>query len=244
MRRFMLILFATSLVACQKPLASSSQDVIGPDLDHGGGPFAAMHRIVITIPEAPESLSSAVTASSPSDLSQKQNNIPKMTITRGESEDVARLDHVLSDTKSYLAGVTWKPVKPIVAETNEQARTYWLLGLNLSRTPDRSVYFLLRYPHELEMKTKKKIDRAEYVQLSCFDLSVARTDPNYYRPRHNDKDIPLPPPSPRPEAGDCEFASLIEAQTVSLLVLNHYDQIRHFKDAPQLDWKPIGIETQ
>ena len=82
--------------------------------------------------------------------------------------------NVLSDTKDYMAGVTYRPFTPIVAETNAERHDYWIVGMNASRTRDRSTYAILRFPHGLNLAPGLNSDAFDYVALDCSDLELAR----------------------------------------------------------------------
>ncbi|WKL55899.1 hypothetical protein Q1W73_09290 [Asticcacaulis sp. ZE23SCel15] len=161
----------------------------------------------------------------------------RIEIERGPTEDVATLEHVLSDTKSYLAGVTYHSFTPIISETNAERKAYWIVGLNLSRTPDRSVYSVIRFPYE-QTFNKGSETEIEYLKLDCYDLSVARSAVASFDPANVDKNIP---DELSPEAGECEFNSLKEAYNLTGLMFKKYDQIKHFDGAPQPKWQKLRV---
>ncbi|MFT4090032.1 MAG: hypothetical protein QM645_04820 [Asticcacaulis sp.] len=210
---FLLLL---SLTACAKPVYSDK--VVGPDMAPEG-PFGDFNQVRLTPPNDP---------------SGKALHIQ---ITKSPQEDVATLTRVLSETKPYLAGVTYHPFIPIVAETNADRKDYWIVGLNLTRTPDRSIYTVIRFPHGLEME-KGVVHTIEYKELSCDDLEIARLPVKAHDPANASKTYAA---EFEPEAGSCEFNSLTEAYKVTPLIFKKYDQIKSFKDAPAPDWQPLEM---
>jgi len=214
--RLLILAFAAlALGGCSRISSVWSSLVVGPDMD-AAGPFKARHIVL--------------TGQGPTD--------PPMRIDiRHGAADEATLTGVLDGTKPYLAGVTWHAFIPIVAETNDARMDYWIVGLNLTRTPDRSIYSVLRFPHGTDLSEGQAAPGTEYALLSCSDLKFAR-QPSFETEAH--KTIALAP-APAPEAGDCEFNSLKEANTVAAAVLKNYDRVRHEKDAPAIDWRPVKI---
>ncbi len=231
MRRYVFLAIAVligfAVTACQKP-SSGGDPVIGTDLGHDW-PFgtAAFVR-----------------------LSDKTNGddavVTRLDITRTDPEDHGVAVNIVSNTtKPFDAGVSYLRLRPVIAEANADARDYWLVGLNLSRTRDRSVYMLLRYPNALHIAPGLDSEAFEYSVLTCYDLEVARHPADYYAPRKADApDGAEPKPSPAPEAGPCEFNSPREAADLAPLVLRRYDQIRHYEDAPTLQWAPAHVEVR
>ena len=213
-----LALAALSAAGCSKPAPGITEDsgwsslVVGPDLE-STGPFG----------------NHPVTLAAPDDLSPI-----RIDIRPGATEE-ATLTHLISDTKPYLAGVTWHAFTPIVAETNAMRMDYWIVGLNLSRTPDRSVYSVIRYPHSMDLTAPGA--RVEYAVLSCDDLAFARKTSF----ETGAKTSVTLDPAPAPEAGDCEFNSLKEAYAVTAKILSAYDRVRHTKDAPALTWETLKV---
>ncbi|MEM9966314.1 MAG: hypothetical protein AAGC58_13315 [Asticcacaulis sp.] len=183
------------------------------------GPFGDFTQVRLTPPNDPD------------------GKAMRIEIAKAPNEDVATLTRVLSDTKPYLAGVSYHPFVPIVAETNAERKDYWIVGLNLSRTPDRSVYTVIRFAHDLEME-KGVVHRIEYMQLSCRDLEIARLPPEAHDPANANKTYTA---EFDPEAGDCEFNSLTEAHRVTPLIFKKYDQIKSFRDAPSPEWQPLEM---
>ena len=218
---FCLIVLATAAIgACMKPAPGTSTSeesiwsklVVGPDLE-AKGPFG----------------NHPVTLQPDGDISSM-----RIDLRPGASEE-ATLTHVISDTKPYLAGVTWRAFTPIVAETNATRMDYWIVGMNLSRTPDRSVYSVMRYPHSADLTAPGA--HVEYALLSCDALAFAR-QASFETTRKTSISLD---PAPAPEAGDCEFNSLKEAYAVAAKVLNAYDRVHREKDAPALDWQALKV---
>lgn len=226
------VLALVALCGCAKPYENEA--VIGPDLSHDG-PFKAAHQVVLTqaftyyatgFPEAARTR--------------------RITLTPGAQADTAELINVFTSTeKPFLAGVSYRTFTPIVAETNDTARTYWLVGFNATRTPDRSTYMVLRYPRILKIVPGLSSDAFEYASLECGDLTVARRPADYYKPRPEGAKAPdEPKPDPAPEAAPCEFNSVAEAEKMTLLALKRYDEIKHYDGAPSLDWQQVHIEVK
>ena len=230
-RVFALLSLAFSVCGCMAKSAHNDS-VVGPDLGHDG-PFAAAHDIVLT------GITPAATDASPP---------VRIAIVRGDREDVATLEHVVSDTKAYLAGVTYQPFTPIIAETNAEQKDYWIVGLNMTRTPDRSIYTVLRYPHGLRIEPGLTSDAFEYLSLDCSDLDLARQtqyeiDTTDKTGKASKRIIPLEA-APPAEAGTCEYNSLKEAIAVTPAVFRNYDRLKNESDTPQLSWHPLHVEVR
>ncbi|MFT3995919.1 MAG: hypothetical protein QM667_00810 [Asticcacaulis sp.] len=204
------------------------------------GPFKTFQRITFAAVRAEDT---------PAD-----SKLMRIELQKGSGEDVATLYNLLSDSKSYLAGVTYHPFTPVIAETNAERKDYWLVGLNLSRTPDRSVYSIIRFPHGSTFTAGQSV-KVDYLSLGCGDLDVARHPASYYEPQPIDsaqgvsssasEDIdPLELPEFKPEAGACEFNSLAEAYRLTPQILRRYDQIKHFEGAPTPDWLPLTVTVE
>jgi len=222
------ICFIAALAGCEaRPTLYDT--VLGIDLGHHG-PFDSARQVTL------------------SEISTEKDSpsLPRLEITRGESEDSGVVENILSNsTKPLLAGVSYSSFKPIIAETNAEARDYWLVGLNMTRTPDRSVYILLRYPHGLDIRPGLSSDAFEYLTLECDKLDVARHPVKYYAPRvEGTPPPPEPKLEPEPEAGACEFNSLAEAARMTPLVLKRYDQIKRYESAPTLSWTTLHVEVK
>lgn len=217
-----LALAALALGGCQRPVALWGALVVGPDME-AAGPFAADH-VVLT--------------GDSGDTDDKDTSAPPMRIDiRHAATDEAVLTGVLEGTKPYNAGVTWHAFTPIVAEPNAVRMDYWLVGLNLTRTPDRSVYGVLRFPHGADPAAVGGAQDFEYVLLSCDDLAFARKTA-FETDAHTTIPLDAAPP---PQAGDCEFNSLKEAYTVTQHALKNYDRVHREKDAPGLNWRPVRM---
>jgi len=226
-------LLALSFSVCGCTAKSAHDDsVVGPDLGHDG-PFAAAHDIVLT------GMAPTATDGPPP---------VRIAIVRGDHEDVATLEHVISDTKPYLAGVTYRAFTPIIAETNADQKAYWIVGLNLTRTPDRSVYTVLRYPHDLRIEPGLTSDAFEYLSLDCADLDLARQSQYEVETTDNTgkgskRAVPLEA-APPAEAGTCEYNSLKEAMAVTPAVFRNYDRLKNEIDAPRLIWHSLHVEVR
>ena len=246
--RLSLILAATIYLSACTPKSAdvsvASYSVIGPDLGKDG-PFAAVHDITLieTIPAAAEGSDSAISSSEAAPDTRM-----RMDIVRNPNEDVATLTHVISDTQTYLAGVTYQRFIPIVAETNAEAKDYWIVALNLTRTPDRSIYTIVRYPHGLAIAPGMASDAFEYLSLSCSDLDLARQD--HYDIDTTDKagktqtrTVPLEA-APPAENGACEYNSHAEALRITPAIFKTYDKLKNEDTAPRLTWRPLHVEAR
>ena len=225
------LVMAGALAGCTKR-AAWDETVVGPDLDTDG-PWGSAADVIIDGP------------------ARGGGKDMRITITRrpgapGLALDDARLENVLSDTKDYMAGVTYRAFTPVIAETNAERRDYWIVGMNASRTKDRSVYTLLRFPHDLKIAPGLSSDAFDYVALDCSDLNLARSG-SYVSEDSNGKPVGKPvklEQAPPPEAGDCEFNSLKEAMAVTPAVLRDYDLIKNEADAPHLSWQSVHVEVK
>ncbi|HVZ29335.1 MAG TPA: hypothetical protein VG839_03005 [Asticcacaulis sp.] len=229
-------LYAVALLGlsgCNNPVFDD-ESVIGPDLGRDG-PFNAAHEVVMTqgFTYHTEGM-------------QEVERTRRITITHGAGADGGVLINVFTNTeKPFLAGVSYEAFTPIIAETNDDAKTYWLVGFNASRTPDRSTYMLLRYPKDVKIAPGLSSDAFEYVALECSDLLVARRPADYYKPKpENAPATPEPAPDPAPEAGPCEFNSHAEADKMTPQVLKRYDEIKHYDRAPSLNWQTLHVEVK
>jgi len=223
-----LSLLVLTVAACSKPDTTAIDPVIGTDLGHDW-PFGTAQSVRLA--DHADGDDAVVT---------------RLDITRADTEDKGLAVNIVSNTtKPFDAGVSYLHLKPIVAETNAEVRDYWLVGLNMTRTKDRSVYILLRYPKALTLTPGTASDAFEYSLLTCDDLEVARRPVAYYAP-HKDTEAPRPEPAPNPapEAGACEFNSAREVAVLAPLVLKHYDQIKHYDDAPKQMWLPAHAEIR
>ena len=245
--RLCLILAAGICLAACTPKASDTvagYSVIGPDLGKDG-PFQAAHEISLVEVSPVEAGSSASVTSSSEPAPDTRM---RMDIVRNPNENVATLTHVISDTQTYLAGVTYQRFVPIVAETNAEAKDYWIVGLNLTRTPDRSIYTVLRYPHGLTIAPGMVSEAFEYLSLSCSDLDLARQD--HFAIETTDKagktqtrTVPLEV-APPAENGDCEYNSRGEALRITPAIFKTYDKLKNEADAPHLSWRPLHVEVR
>ncbi len=204
-----------ALTGCSKPVALWGDLVVGPDLA-AAGPFTAPHIRLA------------------GDTADKDATPMRIDI-RHDATDSATLTGVLEGTKPYQAAVTWHAFTPVIADTRAASMDYWLFGLNLTRTPDRSIYGLMRLPHGAGSAANGRLDGVEYVLLSCSDLDFAR-EATFETETHAKIKLDAAPP---PQAGSCEFNTLDEAYAVTQHLLKNYDRVRHVKDAPALDWQPV-----
>ena len=86
-------------------------------------------------------------------------------IRHGATGDTAVLD--FNETgkkgKSYEAGITWLPI----SNPGDKAHDYWLAGVNIFRSADRSAYLLIRYPHGTAIARPMKSDTFETIVFTC-----------------------------------------------------------------------------
>ncbi len=92
-------------------------------------------------------------------------------IHHSDAGDTAVLD--FSDpggprNKSFDAGITWIPV----ANPGDSSHDYWLAGINIFRTADRSAYLLMRYPRGLKIARPMKSDAFETMMITCHMRGV------------------------------------------------------------------------
>lgn len=217
------------LGACSKPAEEVAvwmdHSVVGPDMDKTG-PFEIFEHLTL--------------AAVPAEDTPPYSKLTRVELKKGSGEDIATLYNLLSDNKPYLAGVTYHPFTPVVAETNADRKDYWIVGLNLSRTPDRSVYSILRFPHGSAF-TRGQTVQVEYLKLGCYDLTIARMPVSAHDPTNAERSFE---PEFEAEADGCEFNSLTEAYKVTSLVLRKYDQIKHFPDGPKPNWLPLTVTVE
>lgn len=224
-----IVMLVASLLAGCTAKTINDHSVVGPDLP-GDGPFAGAHEIVITD-----------TRNSGEDAGE----IQRIDIVHAGTQDSATLVNVFGNTsKPFNAGVGYWSFTPVVAETHAGAETYWLMSFNLTRTADRSVYMIFRFPKEISLAPGSASDALEYATVDCGDLDVARHPVDYYAPKKDGETRPEPPLDPVPEAGVCEFNSSHELQVMVPLMLKKYDQIHRYDDAPELVWQPVHVEVK
>lgn len=217
-----------ALAGCSNKTINDAS-VMGPDLGRSG-PFGAAHEVIITD-----------TSGDGKDAGKAQ----RIDIVRGGNADTATLVNIFGNTsKPFNAGVGYWGFTPMVAETNAEAKDYWVIGFNLTRTADRSVYMIFRSPHGTAITPGTASDSFEYATIECDDVDVARHPADYYAPKKDGETRPEPPLDPVPEAGACEFNSLHELQAVVPLMLKRYDEIKHYDDAPTLYWQPVHVEVK
>lgn len=90
-------------------------------------------------------------------------------ITHAANGDTAVLDlDPVNNGKTYEAGITWLPV----ANPGDRDHDYWLAGINIFRTADRSAYLILRYPHGLKITRPMKSDAFETMLITCHMRGV------------------------------------------------------------------------
>ncbi len=215
------------LSACEKPAeeVAMSGTVVGPDMDKIG-PFQTFQRITFAAVRAEDT--------------PAESKLMRIELQKRNGEDVATLYNLLSDHKSYLAGVTYHPFTPVIAETNAERKDYWIVGMNLSRTPDRSVYSVMRFPQGTDFSPGQS-PKVEYLKLDCSDLDFALQPVASFDPANAEKSFA---PEFKPEAGECEFNSLNEAYKVTALALRKYDQVKHYPEAPKADWKTLTVTVE
>ncbi len=85
-------------------------------------------------------------------------------IRHGDAGDTAVLNFDAVDKeKTFDAGITWLPI----SSGGDPAHDYWLGGVNIFRTADRSAYVVLRYPHGLKIARPMKSDTFETIIMTC-----------------------------------------------------------------------------
>ena len=218
-RKALFLLALLSLSGCARQVFND-HSVVGPDLS-AGDPFGG-HTAVMT-------------------QAWSREGARSVSFRPGHDATVV---NVFSNTdKPYNTGVGAWRFTPMVPETNAEAHTYWLVSFNLTRTADRSNYLILRYPTGTEIAPGLSSDAFEYLSVGCGDLDVARRKPTSYAPVKDGETRPDLPLDVTPEAGDCEFNSLHEAQLLTPLILKKYDLIKRYDDAPQPSWQKVHVEV-
>ena len=133
------------VVACMGMLSACTKAVVGPDLAHRPTPFVAEGTV---------------------DLSDTFGVMQATIIARPEGDTATvRFDDI--GERPYNATVTYHAFVPIIAESNADRKDYWLIGLNLTQTPDRSFYAIMRYPHGKGLQPDTARDDFEFRVLNC-----------------------------------------------------------------------------
>lgn len=184
--------------------------VTGPDLARRPTPFADRGTIRLESPDTPIAV---ITATPDGDVGQVIVDDPK---------------------HPYKAQMSYRPFTPIIAETNADRHDYWLVAFNLTQTPDRAFYAILRYP-------QGRRDKGE------FDVLVCPSDAPL-----TEKPVPSgsPPPAPKALPGELQnaevfcYAATPEAvETYANALLQ--DSERQTRGAPAggrgVDWTPVTV---
>jgi hypothetical protein len=136
-------------VACMGMLSACTKAVIGPDLAHRPTPF---------VPNGTIELSDTY-------------GVIQAEVTARPVGDTATVRFEDLGEKPYTATVTYHAFTPIIAESNTARKDYWLIGLNLTQTPDRSFYAVMRYPHGKALEPGTTRNDFEFRLLDCGDLA-------------------------------------------------------------------------
>jgi hypothetical protein len=191
-------------------LSGCAKMVTGPDLARRPTPFADRGTIRLDSPDTPVAV-----------------------ITATPDGDTAEV--VVDDPKHpFRARMTYRPFTPIIAETNANRHDYWLVGFNLTQTPDRAFYAILRYPHG-------RRDSGEFRILICpSDKSLTE------KPAPPDS----PPPKPETLPGGLKKADVLcyagtpeSVETFADATLQDEARAAHGKPASDAasDWTPVTI---
>ncbi len=132
------ICFALGLSGCIKA-------VMGPDLARRPTPFIDTGAIHIT----------------------EKRGLTDTVISASPAGDKAVVKLFYLGDRVYNAAVTYTPFTPIIAETIRDRKDYWLVGFNMSQTPDRAFYAILRYPHDKPLLARTTRDDFEMQVLTC-----------------------------------------------------------------------------
>lgn len=139
--RFSLVL----VVACMGLLSACTKAVLGPDLAHRPTPFVAQGTVELS----------------------DSSGTTKATITARPDGDAATVQFEDLGSQPYNATLTYRAFVPIIAESNAAKKDYWLVGVNLARTADRSFYALMRYPSGKPLEPGTRRDDFELRVLDC-----------------------------------------------------------------------------
>lgn len=133
-------LFALSLAVI---LPACSMIALGPDLSKAPSPFgdAATIRLV-----------------------GDDGNTTEIHHTADGDTTTLKFDAV-DQEKTFDGSLTWEPVTS--ADAGDSTHDYWLAGINIFKTADRSAYIVLRYPHGLKIARPMTSDAFESILITC-----------------------------------------------------------------------------
>lgn len=133
------------VVACMSLLSACNKAVLGPDLAHRPTPFVAQGLVELS----------------------DSSGTTKATITARPDGDAATVQFESLGSKPYNATLTYRAFVPIIAESNAKKKDYWLVGVNLSKTADRSFYAILRHPSGRPLEPGTTREDFELRVLDC-----------------------------------------------------------------------------
>lgn len=125
-------------VAAAISLSACSMFPVGPDLAKAPSPFGDATRIQV--------------------VDDQGDTVAD--ITHQPTGDTGVLHFGDFDSKTYNADVTWHAFDPGLKDQQD----YWLAGVNLFKTADRSAYAVLRFPHSSGMSLPAK---ADMIVINC-----------------------------------------------------------------------------
>jgi len=145
----------------------------------------------------------------------------------------------MSAGKSFNAGLTWHGFDGGLKD----GKDYWLVGINLFRTPDRSAYALLRFPHGTAFAPHSESRDAEMLMMTCTmrnpELALG-FDPS--EDDEDDEDVAGANSKP------CDFETLDEVyafvpQVLAASVKEDQDNAGKAEDDQSHDykWEPVRI---
>jgi hypothetical protein len=133
------------LLASATLVSGCTKAVIGPDLAHRPTPFIADGTVELS----------------------DGFGLMQATITARPEGDTATARYSELGDKPYNAAVTYHAFVPIIAESNRAKKDYWLVGLNLASTEDRSFYAVVRYPSGKPLQPGTMRGDFEFRLLNC-----------------------------------------------------------------------------
>jgi hypothetical protein len=209
------------LSLCTITLSGCTAMAVGPDLDKTPSPFGDVSNIRLSTIDDPRYY---------------------LKIQHSADGDKGIYRDPTQGNLTYKADITYYGFSPLLAETNAARRDYWLVGINLTQTKDRSFYFLLRYPYGKPLRSGEAHTDFEIAAIGCAamqngvsrDLNFAGSKPKTPATEEYDwstgtfpaeAKAPTPePPAPivlpdDPSDRGCEFKDMDEVRAFAPKVL-------------------------
>ena len=211
--RFSLVL----VVACMGLLSACNKAVLGPDLARRPTPFVAEGIVELT----------------------DSSGTTQATITARPEADTATVRFSELGSKPYNAALSYRAFVPIIAESNAAKKDYWLVGVSLARTADRSFYAILRYPSGRPLQPGTTRDDFELRVLDCGvfpspeDTNTQASDAISYEESES----------------LCIFDDIAEVEKHASRVLQQddvakRDALANPKDAPADPWSRVTVKAR